>query len=60
MSVDHGKSWASGGKLEGDLSLYDGPYEGEVVELFEKAPTGGASIMLRVLPVPSHHCSECP
>ena len=44
-SIDHGKTWQHGGAaapIEGEFS---GPYEGEIVELFEKTANGGPRLM---------------
>ena len=35
-STDHGGSWHASGRVTGNADVYDGPYEGELVELFGK------------------------
>jgi hypothetical protein len=44
-SIDHGKTWQHGGFAAPIAGLFDGPYEGEIVELFEKTASGGPRLM---------------
>ena len=45
ISGDHGKTWSASGRVEGDGAEYDGPYEGEVVQLFEKTAAGAPRLL---------------
>ena len=45
ISSDMGRSWHAGGWLHGDIGPYDGPFEGEVVELFNKTASGGPRLL---------------
>ena len=47
-SRDHGKTWRSAGYAEAPNGEFGGPYEGEIVELFEKTATGTPLLMYDV------------
>jgi hypothetical protein len=55
ISLDHGDSWHAGGWVHGDPAKYSGPYEGEVVELFRKTPSGGPRLLYDCR-IGSGHC----
>ena len=44
-STDHGKTWEHGGAAGPIAGEFSGPYEGEIVELFEKTSSGGPRLM---------------
>ena len=64
ISSDSGRSWHAGGWLHGDIGPYDGPYEGEVVELFGKTANGGPKLLydtrIKIKSGSGHTCGPAP
>jgi hypothetical protein len=57
---EDGDTWHAGGWVHGNPAKYSGPYEGEVVELFQKTPSGDPRLLYDCrIDIGHHHGGHC-